>query len=238
MPEIPEWVWLIAVAVVMFWIVPAIAVYVQVVKMSSLELRREDPNSPKVKGRIDQFQPTNAWAEAKGFTFLGYFSIVKMPVLLAAWQRGQEPTFLCHYIVQSKSLLDFVTQFERGVGLTTNNSKDGHVTHRPPGSYLQSFPNLSMDEILRHHDEMRQYLISAGGAEVLRRVRPFEEVFPEEIQRQTRYVRSLPLWTLRSVYRFYVTRYLWNNLSIRDQHEKGKIRMPGELLPEETMAEL
>jgi len=229
--------WIGIAAVLLFIVAPAIATYLTGRKLSDISLEPISAEDPQFQADLSASRSAAAWAERGGFQFAGYFRTPGMPTVLAAWKRPEEPTYLCWYKTQAKTVCDLVTLFRDDVGLTTNDSKDAHVMPSPPGMYFQSFPGTDFDDRFRRHTSAKEFLVSGGAAALRDAGQPFQGVFCNAIRKQMAYVRGLWLWPLRALWGFYVRRHLLANLSLQQQHERKSIRLPGELLPSGTTIE-
>jgi len=57
----------------------------------------------------------------------------------------------------------------------------------------------------------------------------FEESFVAAINKESNYLRTLPFWPMRWPYWFFIRRGKWHNKSIKEQYEKGLIKLPLQL---------
>jgi len=46
---------------------------------------------------------------------------------------------------------------------------------------------------------------------------------------QIDYIRGISLWPFRGAYWYFIRKQLWHNKSIKNQHEKGMIKLPNQL---------
>jgi len=168
------------------------------------------------------------WAKSNDFTFIGYF--VLQNALIATWKHPDKATFFCQYIVQGVCSYDFETEFDNDISLTTGSGLETQLFPQQPKHYKQSFSNITLGEQWGKHIEMRNYLIKMGQAKLVRIEGQFDEIFVESIRKQMKFIRSLRLWRFRGAYWFFVRRHLWHNKSIKEQHKKGMIKLPNELL--------
>jgi hypothetical protein len=185
----------------------------------------------------DPPEAEDQWARENDFRFIGNYTMNTGSIgsQISTWQRADRPTFLCRYVVTAKNAVntacDLVTIFAADVGLTTCSSGDGQLFPRPAGSYSQSFSNIVLDEQWSRHVEMENFLMDAGGAQLVQLDVSFEDQFVSAIKKQVGYVRSLCLWPLCGPYWFFVRRRLWHNKTIEQQHARGMIKLPNELPP-------
>ena len=88
---------------------------------------------------------------------------------------------------------------------------------------------MNFDERWHKHVEMENYLMDEGQAQLVEMDKPFEEFFIDEIHKHVKHIRSIPLWPLHGTYWFVIRRVLWHDKSIKQQHEKGMIKLPNEI---------
>lgn len=130
---------------------------------------------------------------------------------------------------------DLGTHFADDVSITSTNLKSGNYYPSRVHSYTQSFPAMSLDNLWDIHQEMCDYLTHDGGACPTTEDRPLDHIMIESIRRQMGHIRNLPLWQLRQLYWYFLRRRFWHNLTIRRQHDKGKINLPNEYCPEQVL---
>lgn len=185
---------------------------------------QEFPDDYQVATQTDQ------WARAKGFRFLGAYSM-KLPntVFIAAWQLGQSATFFCMYGVHNKYAYDFVTILAPNRTLITTNTRDGLMMPRPPGRYCQAFENTDFDTMWARHQEALGYLQTAGGIAAQPSNKTFQEIFTGFHAESLRYVQSIPFWPLRGLKWYFISRAKLSNKSIEEQHRAGLTQLPTDL---------
>jgi len=169
---------------------------------------------------------TDRWAQANDFSFIGSYMIKGRywaGITIFAWQHTDRQSFLCQYGT-ANAACDFVTQFTSDVSLTTC-SKTELFFPRRYGEYAQSFSKIDLNEQWNRHVEMKNYLMDACGVELVAPELPFEDYFIDCVRRQMEFVMSIPLWFLRGVYWYFVRRHLSHNKTIKEQYERGMIRL-------------
>lgn len=177
---------------------------------------------------ISASESLHQWAQEHEFHFVGYFKETGFGSLLAGWQFRERPTFFCYYLMKDTRSLDFVTVFANEVGLTTGSADGGQLIPRRPGSYCQTFSQLSIDDLWARHVDMENYLIDEGGAELVRLDVSFKEKLAESMREEIGFLRQIRLWPLRAIYWYFTRRKARHNLSIQEQHKRGMIRLPKE----------
>lgn len=204
-------------------------------------------------GRLQELPPlgdeereadADQWASQNGFRFDGnfYMPLSATETFISLWRHSQDPGFFCDYLSRprrpknndkpdaaAKRVFDLVTVFENDRGLTTSNTKDGQLLPPAPGNYKQTFSTDDLDDLYQRHQQAVEYLVNTGGAGLGACDKPAEQVLLDSIRETTQYIRSLPLWPIRGIYWYLVRQKLRHNLSIQQQHEKGKIKLPNEL---------
>lgn len=170
---------------------------------------------------------TGQWAAARGFTYLGCYSM-KMPntVFIAAWQLGGVSTFFCMYGVRNRYGYDFITYLTPNRTLTTTNTRDGLLLPNRPGRYEQAFENTDFDTLWRRHQESLAYLQTTGNITPGPMTMTFQESFTGDLVGQLRYVRSIPFWPIRGLKWYFINRARLVNKSIEEQHRARLILLP------------
>lgn len=185
---------------------------------------------------------TAEWASTNGFEYIGSYVMhfVSSQADMWAWRRKDRPTFFCRYMVKvgniTKIAYDIVTEFDGDTGLTTGCTKDANFMPRPLNFCFQNFPGSTLDNLWYKHIEAENYLMDFGKAELKTEEVAFERTLTEGATKHVRYVKTLPLWPLRGPYWYFIRRYLWHNKSIKEQHEKGMIKLPNEMTKREKDA--
>ena len=101
--------------------------------------------------------------------------------------------------------------------LCTDNSGNLGLFPRP-GSYNQSYPNTSPQELWKRHLEGEAYLSRKFGCQWAPLTQSFEEVVLASIRLKMQYNRSQFMWPVRVLYRYFVTCHLLKNRSIMEQY--------------------
>jgi len=226
-------VWYVLAAPVAICLLISVVLFMQVRMLRRAKLERLPPEKVLKDRRREPIEPTHAFTEPNGFEFQGYFALTGVNGLIAAWQRADRPTFFCHYVLtagnQLRTSFDFVTLFADEIGLTTGSNRDGHLMPRRPTSFLQTFSDRELEGLWAAHLETEEYLMDHGGARLVAMETSFEEAFESSIRRSAEYVGSLPLWPLRGTYWYFVRRYAWHGLTVRQQRERGWVKLPNAL---------
>lgn len=237
------------VLLIILGIAGAIVVVVTIISIigtltqSKVSLKQYKPKGHKPDRIIHRIDYLHQWAKRNDFAFLEYYwaRAGLHRLFMAVWQRTDRPTFLCTYLVPTQSgftnVTDIVTEFANGISLTTANSRDAQFHPKPPKAYHQTFSRINLDEQWRRHVEMENFLMDAGGAELVYTEVRFEQCFTDDVREEIRYIRNIPYWYLLGAYWYFVRKNLWHNKSIKVQHEKGMIKLPNEMSGDYPKAE-
>jgi len=217
----------LALGMVAIFLVVSLVTYIQVRSISNPRIKPFVAKKGRHDQRIEATLAAREWAQQNEFIFVGYY-LFQTNVFIAAWQRQDRPTFFCYYLVQHKTLSDMVTIFDDEIGLTTGSRADTHFFPRSDNMYMQSFSRLGFDGFWDRHVATENYLID-HGADLVEQELDFETCIVQAVRQQMQFVRKIPLWPLRGLWWFLVRRFRWHNLTIRQQHERGWIRLPKEL---------
>jgi hypothetical protein len=155
------------------------------------------------------------WLEANDFQYLTSFQFGSIQV--AAFQQANTQRFF-NFNFHQQLTFDLVTQFDDLNGLTTATSNHVGMLPVESGSYKQGFPNASVEDAWHRHLEAEEYLIRKFGIVQQPLTMDLQQCIMEGIRRQVRYVRSIPLWPVRSLYWFAVTRKRMANRSVQQQY--------------------
>jgi hypothetical protein len=215
--------------------VATIATVVEIIAQKNISLEPYTATGHSAKRLIRSVEHLRQWAQRNDFRFLGYYNIHVgfHKVFMAAWQRIDRPTFMCHYVIKVgnkvKRATDIATNFADDVSLTTADTRGAQFAPKPPKAYAQTFSKVDLNRQWNRHIEMENYLIDVGGAQLVNQDIEFEKDIVESARKENQFIRSIPLWYLRGSYWHFVRRYLWHNKSIEKQHRKRMIRLPNEM---------
>ena len=202
-----------------------------ILTQSKVSLKQYKPKGHKPDRMVRRIDYVHQWAKSNDFEFLEYYWVRTgfQRLFMAVWQRTDRPTFLCTYLVSNQSITDIVTEFAKGISLTTANSKAAQFHPKPPKAYHQTFSRINLDEQWHRHIEMENFLMDVGYAELAYTEIQFEKYFVDAVRKENRYIRGMPYWYLLGAYWYFVRTNFWHNKSIKTQHEKGMIKLPNEM---------
>ncbi len=199
----PDWV-IAALAVGFTLAVLPVLTYLGAVGMCSLRLTELTKTSDYHR-EFEASRTDNEWATANGYEWIGAFrtsALMNPRAIVLAWQSPEAATFFCVYHVANQRHYDFVTQFERGVDVTTGSSAGSMLYPSRPDVYTQAFSNAPLNTLFERHLEAEEYVQSRLAVSHASIDEPFKEHFTHEVRAAMRHVRSIPLWPLRTYWWF------------------------------------
>jgi hypothetical protein len=167
----------------------------------------------------------SAFASRHGFTPIGFFNGTPpgtLPLLIGAWQR--DTLHLCCYVlpwpdgpIPAMAATDLVTTYSQRCALTTANSESGIFYPAPSGIYRQSFPDVTLEEMLRRHLEAdaylrRQFLLRPELPKL-----PLPALMESYFRAHMEYVTSHVMWPVRCLV-WYLRRGRNANKTIEQQN--------------------
>lgn len=189
-------------------------IYLQVRKMSEPEKMMWRPEGLSADKQELLLQHKD-WLAANNFQYLTIFQFGSIQV--AVFQQVNTQRFFSFNFHQQLSH-DLVTLFDDVNGLTTATNNNVGMFPVPPGSYKQGFPDASVEEAWRRHLEAEAYLIRKFGIVQRPLTLTYEQGVLEGIRQHMNYVRSIPLWPVRSLYWYAVMRKRMANRSVQQQY--------------------
>lgn len=116
------------------------------------------------------------------------------------WKNAAEKTYLVFYHGLGKHFLELVTIYDDKTGVTTTNAPDAHTLPTVPGAFVQAFPGLTLPQLLEAHHTGRATLERRTGLEPQDRPEETMELICAALERQARYVRSIPGWQWKGLW--------------------------------------
>ena len=161
-----------------------------------------------------------------GFKKIDRFYLKAVPDSITyAFLDENEPVISCLYHFGKKMGTDFVTFYNDGYSLTTNDSIDGGMAPRYERAFIQLFPENDYENLYRKHMESHIFLIEKGLRPLYIHRSEFRFYFMKEFKAQGEFIRKIPFWPVILLYRT-ITRYGKKyNLSIKRQYERGTIKI-------------
>jgi len=116
------------------------------------------------------------------------------------WKSAAEKTYLVFYSGLGRHFLELVTIYDDKTGVTTTNAPDAHTLPTVPGAFVQSFPGLTPDQLLDMHHTGRATLERRTGLEPQDRPEETADLIAAALERQARYVMSIPGWQWKGLW--------------------------------------
>jgi hypothetical protein len=212
-----------------------------IIGQAKLSVERYRPDDKELASLVEAARPHNTWAVENGFTFAGCYKVrvAQAVASMAVWSRSDRPTILSFYIIRvgSKKTIstDLSTDFADMISLTSNNSRAAQFSPWRPGRYQQTFSPVTLDQLWAKHIEAENYLMDAGGAQLVQKEFNMEKEIIDSCRRQNAYTRSIPFWYLKGAYWFFIRKNIRHNKSVKQQHEKKMVKLPNELSDAEIL---
>ncbi len=116
------------------------------------------------------------------------------------WKNLAEKTYLVFYHGMGRHFVELVTIYDDKTGVTTTDAPDAHTLPTVPGAFVQSFPGLPLPELLKKHHTGRGTLERRTGLEPVNREEDTLDLIAAALERQARYVMSIPGWRLKGLW--------------------------------------
>ena len=163
--------------------------------------RSHVPSEPDMRQPLRQ---ASDWALENGYTedVMFDFRIAdkEQSLFCKTWKNPEEKTFLVFYFGLGRHFLELVTIYDDKTGVTTTNAPDAHTLPAVPGAFIQSFPDLSLPQLLEMHHRGRATL--ERRTDLAPQDRPEEtlDLIATALERQARYVMSIPGWQWKGLW--------------------------------------
>src|SRR3982751_5562169 len=99
-----------------------------------------------------------------------------------------------------------MTSFSDDISLTTTRTRSAFMFPRPFGSFIQSFPGNSIEQLWDAHSRGESFVTSQLSIPITERRLSCLDELNRDIVRQLKHVTSLPLWPIRGIYWFLLKR--------------------------------
>jgi len=160
-----------------------------------------------------------AFLGVNGFKFLAAYSFHACRIGIWEQQGSNVPRRLFSFSRTGLSrTTEFITEFSDDYSLTTTMTKAAFVFPRAYGSFMQSFPKASIQQLWDQHQRGEQFITSDLSVAVKPCRFSFADAFPAGLLRQMACIRSVPLWPIRGIYWFALKRFLMQNRPIWTQN--------------------
>lgn len=202
----------ISVFLLSFWSIINYNYYKSVGLLSEPQRLLEEVETIDEKFFLTEQKEFSEWCNDNGFehnkNFL-FHGVINGPALrCSAWWSKATKTWALIYISDKKTNIDFYTNFDKKISLTTASSKDSLSLPKNPRAFIQAFRKLSNDQrFLLHNDAVNEIKQKHHVNLMNERQDLFLEI-TESILEQMAYIKKIPFWYLRGTYWFFVRRNL------------------------------
>ena len=163
--------------------------------------RTHVPAEPEMRQPMRQAED---WARDHGFEddvmFDFQIATKEQTLFCRTWRNRPERTYLVFYYGLGKHFIEMVTIYDDKTGVTTTNAPDAHTLPAVPGAFIQSFPQTGLDELLDLHTTGRATLERRTGLEPQDRTEGTVDLIASALERQARYVMSIPGWQWKGLW--------------------------------------
>jgi hypothetical protein len=153
-----------------------------------------------------------------GFRPLECYRFHQLKLVIWTQADSRPPQSFCYMKTPTGGHIEFEARFSDEASLTTSRSRSAFMFPRPYGSFSQSFPKSSIDELWDLHLKGTEHLMSAVSIPIQESRYSLPERSRRSIIRQLALVRSLPLWPFRGIYWYLIKRFRLQNRPIWTQN--------------------
>ena len=195
-----------------------ISMYISVNKMAqSPAIVQRDDLAPEVVVALPP--DVAAFLDVLGFKFSAAYKFHACHIGIWEQQGTAAPRRLFSFSRTGLSrTTEFITEFSDDYSLTTTMTKAAFVFPRSYGSFMQSFPKYSIQQLWDQHGHGEQFITSDLAVPVKQCTLSFADGFHIGVLRQMACIRSVPLWPIRGIYWFFLKRFLMQNRPIWTQN--------------------
>lgn len=163
--------------------------------------RSHVPSDQDMRGPLSQ---ASDWASGNGFAEDTMFDFRiadrDQSLFCRTWKNAAERTYLVFYYGLGKHFLELVTIYDDNTAVTTTNAPDAHTLPAVPGAFVQSFPGMTLPQLLEAHHIGRATLERRTGLAPQDRPEDTLDLICTALERQARYVRSIPGWQWKGLW--------------------------------------
>lgn len=189
-------------------------IYFLGVRMSKPEkMLREDPD-PLTSAEKANLATYEAWLASANLEFRASYRFGAIRGI--TYQQKDQPRYFSFLFHQQRMTFSAESCWEGSYSLETSSSGSLGLFPRP-GAYVQSFPDISAEEIWKRHLEGEEYINKKFGYPWVRIKTPFLEFILQMLRIKMQHVRSESFWPFRVLYRYFVTRHSIRNKTIMEQ---------------------
>lgn len=193
-------------------------VYLQIKQTGKTRLMLPAPESSfgNQHRTAESHQP---WADHFGFEWIGGYTFRSLQKsFIAAWRHSSQPVFFLMEMGSGSTHYHFISAFGRKEELTTT-SNNAIVIPRPPGDYVQRFPDASLTELFMQHVQAHDLLLQRGYVKLAPYPLRVDRALINALGRQYAHVTAIKAWPLRALLWVLVEPRRWAGRDITAQLE-------------------
>ena len=216
--DLPSWPWL-ALVPIGIWVMLALAGVLPLVSLLYVAFKPSGADPAGFHAAEQWLGPD--WAIRNGFVPADVLQSSFGPIM--GYTRPDEPRFIAVYRAGGGVVVDIVTIWRDGVGLTTSITRAGGTLPTPRGSYQQMFPGATADDLWWRHREAEQAIERFEGVTLAESDASlnFATSFQTEVRASAAYVLRRPLLWLTVPWRYFITRRRLPNVPVGEQILRG-----------------
>lgn len=159
---------------------------------------------------------------AHGLTLTDALHYAQIPFAIFREPPGPPPErYFVVMLAGQKHVCDFVTNFSADTSLTTTQGSHAFMFPRPPGSFMQGFTKVTLEQQWAKHLEGELYLLEhklVTGQPNPDETKDIALHIETAMRKQGALIKGIPFYWLRAIGWYFVTRHRMVNQSIAQQH--------------------
>lgn len=166
-----------------------------------IHTRLHVPSEPDLRQPL---RTVDLWARDNGFADDIMFDFRMLgpdhALFCQTWKHALRRTYLIFYFGLGRHYVELVTIYDDKTGVTTTNAPEAHTLPAAPGAFIQCFPERTLDDLLERHQDGCATLERRTGLTPQNRPEETTELVIMALQRQARYVQSIPGWQWKGLW--------------------------------------
>jgi len=157
------------------------------------------------------FTTVDKWAIANEFShqlFFHFSATAGNPIFCASWKNPKNNALLLLYAKEKSVNFELFSTFGESGTLTTASSKDAIFLPKPPSNLVQAITKRDIGNLYQIHIWTKRKLEETRNTKAISPNSDLIEEISESMRAQAKYIISLPLWSIRGFYWYFITRNL------------------------------
>lgn len=178
------------------------------------------------------FKELEQWGINRGLVHEQYFlfhATSGTPLKCSSWllapsseEQSLNTLRVLIYVHAKGRNIDFVSNFEQGISLTTASSRDAFTLPQAPGALVQVFTHTrSIDALYQRHLAGCRKISAVLGLKPVAAPSKLLPTLCTAIKKQSEYIRTLPLWYARGFFWYFINRHIKANKLIQLKNHIG-----------------